>query len=161
MSFSLRCFKIIRKFLICFSVCLKLLKFSNQWIFIIETLIDCFSPFWNKTLHALFSVCNHRQVTNVSGFLCRWRTRPGTTATRCPAGVRTQTPPATHPTPRRPITHSIVTGRMIAAGVSGPAALSVHSLFLLLHSLVWFRCFTSTLCFPATICVFASFFLLH
>lgn len=97
---------------------------SHWWCHLIQTGSPAGSfvcLFWIKPLHAVFSVCNHRQVTNVSGFLCRWRRRPRMTATRRPAGVRhaqTQSPPATHPTPCRPIIHSIVTGRMIAAGVS-------------------------------------------
>lgn len=61
----------------------------------------------------MFSVCNHRQVTNVSGFLCRWKKRLRTAATR-----RTQSWAVTRLTPRRPTTHSIITGCMIAAGVS-------------------------------------------
>lgn len=90
---------------------------------------DPFKLQWNKTLEAVFSVCNHRQVTNVSGFLCRWKKRLGMAATR-----RTQSRALTQLTPRRPTTHSIITGRMIAAGVSA----------------LCFSAFTAARCFPIT-----------
>lgn len=91
---------------------------------------DPFKLQWNKSLEAVFSVCNNRQVTNVSGFLCRWTKRLGMVATR-----RTQSRAVTQLTPRRPTTHSIITGRMIAAGVSA-----------LCFSALTARCFLSTCC---------------
>lgn len=95
----------------------------------------------------MFSVCNHGQVTNVSGFLCRWRRFPGTTVTRHLAvawAALTPNQPVNHLTPRRPITRSIITGSMIAAGVSGSSSS--------LCCWLWFHC----MCDSSIICFFSQ-----
>lgn len=115
---------------------------------ILETLPALF--IWKQSSsRSLFPVCNHRQVTNVSGCLCRWRTRPGTTARRRPAATRRPTPP----TPHRPIAHSIITRRMIAAGVSGNASSAVfcpHLLSLRLLHFVFAHLLSPSICFSDT-----------
>lgn len=104
------------------------------------------------------SVCNHRQVTNVSGFLCRWRMRPGTTVTRRPA--RAQHARTQSLTPRLPITHSIITGRMIAAGVSGPQ-LTVFCFRIQPLFCFFTRWFGFAACLPSTSYLLSIFLCYH